>query len=93
MTALFFSTCLSAEVFEGNGVIEEVDTIQNLITIGEERYRLPNSTFFEGSPAVMQLQPGYQVGFSGETGVPHSVITSMFIYPESIQQAQTGLER
>ena len=92
IASLAFSAGLRANGFESNGIVDEVNPDQNLITVGEEIFRLPNSTLFEGGPAMFQLQPGYQIGFSGEIAAPYPVITSVYIYPESVRRVQMGLE-
>lgn len=86
-----FGTNVNANGFEGNGLIEKVDIGSNLIKVGEQTYKLPGSTAFEGSPAILQVKPGYQIGYSGELATPYPIISSIYIYPESIRSVEMGL--
>ena len=90
--SLAFTATASANGFEGNGIIEKVELSNNLITVNEETFKLPNSIVVEGNPAILQVKPGYQIGFSGEIGTPYPVISSVYIYPDSVCRVEMGLE-
>lgn len=87
-----WSCTASAETFENIGVIAEVTLGSNLIKVDSELFYLPSSVVVEGGKeAILTVQPGYLVGFSGRLARPHARIDSLFVYPESIQQAEENL--
>lgn len=92
--ATLFSALLTGQAiaigFEGNGEIAAVDLLNNQIEVDEQIYRLPHSTQIGGSPAILQLKPGYQIGFSGRLANPHSIIESIYPYPKSIKAVEQG---
>lgn len=92
LTSAILSSGLSAENFEGIGVIDEINPSNNLIIVGEETFKLPNTVLFEGSSVINQIKPGNQIGFSGDEASPHPVITSVYIYPDSVSNVQTSRE-
>lgn len=77
----------AAETFESIGEVVAVDVAKNIIQVDEQLYSLPNSTLANQTPAIFQLQPGTQIGFSGRTATPYFIINSVFIYPKSAQQS------
>lgn len=85
---LIASSFSHAEGFEGTGLVEEIELSKGLITVAEEIFYLPNSILVDGSPAIFQLQRGYQVNFSGKLGGRYPVIQSIYIDPESVLRAQ-----
>lgn len=91
--ALLACSVSAAETFEGIGEVIAVDVGKNLIQLDEQVYSLPNSTEVNQAPAIFQLQPGSQIGFSGRTAAPYFVINSVFIYPESTQQLNESGQR
>ncbi len=88
--AVLFAGQAIAGGFEGNGEVVEVELLKNQIEIDEQTYRLPNSTQLSGSPAILQLKPGYQIGFSGRLASPHNIIDSVYLYPESVKAVEQG---
>lgn len=89
MTTVFVGA-VGAQNFEGVGEISEVRLGENLIEVNEQLYSLPMSTLLDGRAAIVQLQPGYQIGFSGAVGSPYSVIKSVYLYPESVLRVRRG---
>ncbi|WP_069861982.1 PilY2 family type 4a fimbrial biogenesis protein [Pseudomonas citronellolis] len=68
-----FLPCLAqAEAFEDNGTVENVILATNHIIVDGKSYLLPNnvpeSNTPTAGPAILQLQPGMFVVFSGHTG-------------------------
>lgn len=76
--------------FEGNGEISLVELLKNQIEVDEQTYNLPHSTHLSGSPAILQLKPGYQIGFSGRLASPYNIIDSIYLYPESVKAVEQG---
>ncbi|EXF46422.1 type 4 fimbrial biogenesis protein PilY2 [Pseudomonas sp. BAY1663] len=76
--------------FEASGTISDVQLGNNLIVVEKTTYSLPNKTALNGTPAILQLQPGYLIGFSGTEASPHSIIDSIYLYPESVRSAKQG---
>ncbi|CAM5263867.1 Pilus assembly protein PilY OS=Stutzerimonas stutzeri OX=316 GN=UF78_03755 PE=4 SV=1 [Stutzerimonas stutzeri] len=76
--------------FEGNGEIAKVELLKNQIEVDEQTYSLPHSTQLDGSPAIFQLKPGCQIGFSGRLASPHNIIDSVYLYPESVKAVEQG---
>lgn len=91
--ALLACSVSAAETFEGIGEVIAVDVAKNLIQLDEQVYSLPNSTMANQTPAIFQLLPGRQIGFSGRTAAPYNIINSVFIYPESAQQSNEPGQR
>lgn len=90
ITAAIFAGAASAQGFEGVGEVDEILVGESLVEVNEQWYSLPMSTLLEGRAAIVQLQPGYQIGFSGSTGSPYSVIKSVYLYPESVLRVRRG---
>ncbi|MCW3147090.1 PilY2 family type 4a fimbrial biogenesis protein [Stutzerimonas stutzeri] len=76
--------------FEGVGSIDDVQLGRNLIVVQEVIYALPNNTMLNGTPAILQLKPGYLIGFSGIEASPHSIIESIYLYPETVRAVEQG---
>ncbi|MBD3734944.1 PilY2 family type 4a fimbrial biogenesis protein [Stutzerimonas balearica] len=85
IVAIGFASGLHAATFEAVGTISDVQLGRNLIVVDRQAYSLPNKTLLGGSPAILQLKPGYLVGFSGTEASPHSIIDSLYLYPESVR--------
>lgn len=86
-TGLFLAVAQAA-TFEEVGVIESIDMGRNLIKVNNQFYHLPSSVRLNnGGEAMLRVQPGYLVGFSGE----QKRISSLYIYPESEAEAEENL--
>ncbi|WP_312929347.1 PilY2 family type 4a fimbrial biogenesis protein [Stutzerimonas nitrititolerans] len=85
--ALLMSTT-NAATFEAVGTIGDVQLGRNLIVVDEITYSLPNQTAINGTPAILQLEPGYLIGFSGTEASPYPIIDSLYLYPESVHNVE-----
>lgn len=86
-TGLFLAVAQAA-TFEEIGVIESIDMGRNLIKVNDQFYHLPSSVRLNnGGEAMLRVQPGYLVGFSGE----QKSISSLYIYPESEAEAEENM--
>lgn len=70
LTFFLLSTAVSAETFEANGVVTDINLARALITVDEETYQLPNRVSDANSnssvPVIYQLQFGSVVRVTGD---------------------------
>ena len=93
LTALsltFLSGFTHAATFEAVGTIDDVRLGHNLVVVETTTYALPNTTVINGMPVILQLKPGYLIGFSGTEASPHSIIESVYLYPDSVRSVDLG---
>ncbi|EQM78352.1 PilY2 family type 4a fimbrial biogenesis protein [Pseudomonas stutzeri] len=90
ISLILLSGLANAATFEAVGIIEEVRLGQSLVVVENITYNLPNNTVLNGTPAILQLKPGYLIGFSGAEGSPHPIIESVYLYPDSVRRVEAG---
>ena len=90
LSLIFLSDFAKAATFEAMGTIEDVRLGQNLVVVERVTYALPNKTVINGTPAILQLKAGYLIGFSGTEASPHSIIESLYLYPDSVRNVELG---
>lgn len=90
LSMALFAGAVHAATFEAVGTISDVQLGRNLVIVEETTYSLPNKTELNGTPAILQLKPGYLLGFSGTEASPHSIIDSLYLYPESVRNVEQG---
>lgn len=90
LSLIFLSSVANAATFEAVGIIEDVRLGQNLVVVEETTYALPNKTVINGTSAILQLKPGYLIGFSGTEASPHPIIESLYLYPDSVRSVELG---
>lgn len=90
LSLISLSGFANAATFEAVGTIEDVRLGQNLVVVEKITYALPNKTVINGTPAILQLKPGYLIGFSGTEASPHSIIESLYLYPDSVRSVELG---
>lgn len=90
LSLIFLSGLTHAATFEAVGTIDDVRLGQNLVVVEATTYALPNKTVINGTPAILQLKPGYLIGFSGAEASPHPIIESVYLYPDSVRRVEEG---
>lgn len=90
LSLFLLSSLAQAATFEAVGVIEDVRLGKNVVIVEQSIYTLPNQTVINGAPAILQLKPGYLIGFSGSEASPHPIIESVYLYPESVRSVEHG---
>ncbi|BCY01084.1 hypothetical protein EGJ13_09360 [Stutzerimonas stutzeri] len=90
LSLIFLSGLTNAATFEAVGTIDDVRLGQNIVVVADTTYALPNRTMINGTPAILQLKPGYLIGFSGTEASPHSIIESLYLYPDSVRSVELG---
>lgn len=88
LTCTFGSFVLAASTFENNGIIIEVRMGSNEIVIDEQIYHLPNTVTIDNISAILILEPGDFVSFSGITGASNYIIENIHRYN---QEAETEI--
>jgi hypothetical protein len=90
LSMILLSGLAHASTFEAVGTIDDVRLGQSLVVVEEKTYALPNKTVLNGTPAILQLKPGYLIGFSGTDASPHPIIESIYLYPDSVRSVELG---
>ncbi|QUE76697.1 PilY2 family type 4a fimbrial biogenesis protein [Stutzerimonas stutzeri] len=90
ISLILLSGLANAATFEAVGTIDEVRLGENLVVVEQTTYALPNNTVINGTPAILQLKPGYLISFSGTEASPRSIIESVYLYPDSVRRVEQG---
>lgn len=91
-SAASFTVTAQANTFEEIGTVQSVELGTNLIGVNDTFYKLPNAVQADGASAILQLKPGYLVGFSGTRKTPYNLIDSLYLYPESVIEVEQNLK-
>ncbi len=92
LSAASFTVTAQANTFEEIGTVQSVELGTNLIGVNDTFYKLPNAVQADGASAILQLKPGYLVGFSGTRETPYNLIDSLYLYPESVLEVEQNLK-
>ena len=87
-----FTVSAQVNTFEEIGTVQSVQLGTNLIGVNDTFYKLPNAVQVDGASAILQLKPGYLVGFSGTRESPYNLIDSLYLYPESVIEVEQNLK-
>lgn len=87
-----FTVSAQVNTFEEIGTVQSVQLGTNLIGVNDTFYKLPNAVQVDGASAILQLKPGYLVGFSGTRETPYNLIDSLYLYPESVLEVEQNLK-
>ncbi|QEY59449.1 hypothetical protein FXF61_09890 [Pseudomonas sp. C27(2019)] len=92
LSAASFTVSAQVNTFEDIGAVQSVQLGNNVIVVNDTSYHLPNTVQVEGAAAILKLKPGYLVGFSGTLAAPYNRIDSLYLYPESVIEAEQNLK-
>lgn len=92
LSAASFTASAEVNTFEDIGTVQSVQLGTNLIGVNDTFYKLPNAVQVDGASAILQLKPGYLVGFSGTRETPYNLIDSLYLYPESVIEVEQNLK-
>lgn len=90
-TASFIASA-QVNTFEEVGIVQSVQLGNNVIAVNDALYHLPNSVLLNGTAAILTLKPGYLVAFSGTLATPYKQIDTLYLYPESVIEAEQNLQ-
>ena len=90
LSAASFMANAQVNTFEDIGTVQSVQLGTNLIGVNDTFYKLPNAVQVDGASAILQLKPGYLVGFSGTGETPYNLIDSLYLYLESVLEVETN---
>lgn len=92
LSAASFMASAQANTFEEVGIVQSVQLGTNVISVNDVFYYLPNSVLMDDTAAIFKLKPGYLIGFSGVVASPYNQIDSLYLYPESVIEAEQNLQ-
>lgn len=92
LSAISFVVNAEVSSFEDLGVVQSVQLGNNLIGVNDLFYSLPNNVVIDEGAAILALKPGYLIGFSGSRTAPYNRIDSLYLFPESVINAEQNLK-
>lgn len=87
----FATVTANAQVntFEEMGTVQSVQIASSVVGVNDMFFVLPSSIQLDGEPAILKLEPGHLIGFSGTVSTPYNRIEALVLYP-SVEPIEEG---